>query len=229
MEVKYELHHFADVSQLAYGGASYMRTEDNNGNIFCSFLMGKGFVAPSGVTIPRLELQAAAAIVRLDKFLRSELLLPIDNSFFWSDSMAVLKSIANSKKKFPVYVANRIAEIERNTHIENWRHVPTKLNHADEVSRGVQANKFVKKSKWLSGPDFLRLPTQEWPNQQAPPEEESTIVSNVTTTKIASASEFGLNRMICYYSSFERLKRGVAWKMKFCRFFIALSSALYCT
>ena len=25
------------------------------------------------------------------------MLLPIDNSFFWSDSMAVLKSIANSK------------------------------------------------------------------------------------------------------------------------------------
>ena len=91
-EVKYELHHFADASQLAYGRASYMRIEDNNGYIFCFFLMGKGFVAPSGATIPRLELQAAVAIVRLDKFVRSELLLPIDNSFFWFDSMAVLKS-----------------------------------------------------------------------------------------------------------------------------------------
>ena len=97
---------------------------------------------------------------------------------------------------------------------------PTKLNPADEVSRGVQANKFVKNSKWLSGPDFLRLPTKEWPNQQALPEEESTIVSNVTTTKIASASEFGHDCMICYYSSFERLKRGVAWIMKFGRFLL---------
>ena len=146
-EVKYELHHFADASQLAYGGASYMRIEDNNGNIFCSFPIGKGFVPHSRVTIPRLELQAAVAIVRLDKFLRSELLLPIDYFFFWSDSMPVVKSIANSKKKFPDYVANRIAKIERNTHIENRRHVPTKLNPADEVSRGVQANRFVKKSK----------------------------------------------------------------------------------
>ena len=101
-----------------------MRIEDINGNIFCSFLMGKGFVAPSGITITSLELQVAVAIVRLDQFLRSKLLLPIDNSFFWSDSMEVLKSIANSKKKFPLYVANGIAEIERNTHIENWRHVP---------------------------------------------------------------------------------------------------------
>ena len=114
-KVKYELHQFTDASQLAYEGASYMRIEDNNGNIFCSFLMGKGFVAPSGVTIPRLELQAVVTIVRLGKFLRSELLLPFDNSFFWSDSMAVLKSIAYSKKKFPVYIANRLAEIERNT------------------------------------------------------------------------------------------------------------------
>jgi len=57
--------------------------------------------------------------------------------------MAVLKSIANPRKKFPVYVANRLAEIERSSKIENWQYVPTKLNPADEVSRGVKAKWFV--------------------------------------------------------------------------------------
>ena len=50
-EVRYELYHFADASQLAYGGALYMRIENDNGNIFCAFLIGKDFMAAFGVTI----------------------------------------------------------------------------------------------------------------------------------------------------------------------------------
>ena len=35
------------------------------------------------------------------------------------------------------------------------KYVPTNLNHADEGSRGLRAEEFVNKSKWLTGPDFL--------------------------------------------------------------------------
>ena len=166
-EVQYDLHHFAEAFQVAYGGVSYLRVSDKDSNVYCFMLIGKRFVAPPGITIPPLELQAAVTAVSLDKFLRKELMLPIENSLFWLDSMAVLKSIYNSKKKFPMYVANRLAEIERSSCIENWRYVPIKINPADEVSRGVSANKFVKRSQWLTGPDFIWKSVKDWPDQLA--------------------------------------------------------------
>ena len=190
-------------------------------DVYCAFLLGKGFVAPSGITFPRLELQAAVAAVRLYVFLRKKLMVIIENSFFWSDSMAVLKSIANSKKKFPVYVANRLAEFERNSQLANWRFVPTKLNPADEVSRGLSVNKFVKKSMWLSGPEFLRNCSEEWPKQEVTvkdSQETSAVASAVMTERPSANTDEQLpavDRLIGHYSDLHRLKRGTAWILKF--------------
>ena len=108
----FELHHFADASSVAYGVVCYLKTIDRKENIKCSFVFGKGHLAPRGLTIPKLELEAAVLAARLDKFLRMELSLKIDKSVFWSDSMATLHCIYNSKRKDPVYVAHRIAEID---------------------------------------------------------------------------------------------------------------------
>ena len=63
-EVQYDLHHFADASQVAYGGVSYLRVSDKDSNVYCSMLMGKGFVAPPGINIPRLEVQVVVTAVR---------------------------------------------------------------------------------------------------------------------------------------------------------------------
>ena len=50
-----QLHHFADASQNGYGAATYLRVEDKNGKIKCSFVMGKSRLAPiKPVTIPRM-------------------------------------------------------------------------------------------------------------------------------------------------------------------------------
>ena len=55
-------------------------------------------------------------------------------------SEAVLHCIKNKTKRFPVFVANRLAIIEQNTELDCWRHVPSNLNPADLASRGVRAN-----------------------------------------------------------------------------------------
>ena len=45
-EVKsYELHHFADGSNVAYGAVSYIRMIYSDGEAICAFLMGKGYIA----------------------------------------------------------------------------------------------------------------------------------------------------------------------------------------
>ena len=77
----------------------------------------------------------------------------------------MLQSIYNSHRRFPVFVANRLAEIERNSNISSWRYVRPELNPADEASGGVQAEKFLTSSKWLTGPQFLKEPMECWPIQ----------------------------------------------------------------
>ena len=110
--VYFELHHFADASSVTYGVVCYLRTTHRKGNIKCSFVFGKGHLAPKGLTIPKLELEAAVLAARLDRLLRMELRLKFDKSVFWSDSMATLDCIYNNKRKHPVYVAHHIAEID---------------------------------------------------------------------------------------------------------------------
>lgn len=59
--------------------------------MYCALVMGKARVAPTRiVTIPRLELTAAAVSAGVSNFLRAELELRIDEEFFWTDSKVVL-------------------------------------------------------------------------------------------------------------------------------------------
>ena len=91
-----QLHHFSDASEIGYGTVSYLRLENTNKDIHCSFVMGKSRVTPlKQTTIPRLELTAATVAVRTDKMLKAELDIPIDESIFWTDSMVVLRYTGN--------------------------------------------------------------------------------------------------------------------------------------
>jgi len=60
---------------------------------------------------------AAVLAIRLDELTRKELELPLNSSYFWVDSTAVLYCIRNITKRFPVFVANRLAAIENHTNI----------------------------------------------------------------------------------------------------------------
>ena len=163
-KLTYELHYFAVASTVAYGAASYLRMIDDKGEVHCSFVMGKYHLAPfRPITVPRLELLAAVTTIRLDGIVKQELGLPISKTFCWSDSTAVLQSIYNSRKHFPVFVANRLAEIERTSEVQSWRYVPSALNPADKVSRGVSAEALVESARWLTGPEFLHSLSEEWP------------------------------------------------------------------
>jgi len=89
-------HHFANASQIAYGAVSYARFVNEEKNVHCSFLVGKSPLAYiKRMTIPRLELSAAVLAVTLDRSLREELEMKIDELVFWSDSTAVLQYIKN--------------------------------------------------------------------------------------------------------------------------------------
>ena len=71
-----QLHHFSDASTYGYGQCSYLRLVNEEGQISCSFIMGKARVVPlKPMTIPRLELGAALSLmsVKIASFLDQEL------------------------------------------------------------------------------------------------------------------------------------------------------------
>ena len=92
--------------------------------------------------------------VRVSEQLRRELSLGEIEETFWTDSQVVLGYIANESRKFHIFVANRVQEIQEKTSVNQWRYVDTKANPADEASRGLHARN-LKESKWIKGPTFL--------------------------------------------------------------------------
>lgn len=153
-----QIHHFSDASELGYGTVSYLRMTNIEGKIHIAFLMGKARVAPlKQQTIPRQELAAAALSVKLDRMLKAELPSQTDKSVFWSDSTSVLKYISNDHSRFHTYVANRTSRIREATKVSQWKYGGTRLNPADDCTRGASAERFMKNPRWIRGPEFLWL------------------------------------------------------------------------
>lgn len=53
-----------------------------------------------------------------------------------------------------MYVNNRVQRIQKSTRPEQWKHVPTDQNPADQATRSVLAAD-LSHSMWLTGPKFL--------------------------------------------------------------------------
>ena len=137
----YRLHYFVDASKKAYGAVCYLKTVDKNGAIKCSLVVRKSRLSPQDkMSIPRLEFLAVALAVNMDCTLRRELKIPLKPSMFWSDSLIVIQSLANERKRFPLFVFRKLLLITKHSCIYNWNHVPTKLNSADNLSRGSRAD-----------------------------------------------------------------------------------------
>ena len=210
-----QLHHFSDASTTGYGQCSYVRLVDDKGQIHCSLIMGKARVAPlKMVTIPRLELTAAVVSVRISDMLRQELRYESVEEIFWTDSKVVLGYIKNDSKRFHVFVANRVQQIRDQTSPSQWRHVETKCNPADDASRGITAKELVESSRWISGPEFLWTPEDQWPqpleNQDLVTPSDDPEVKKVTSYATSTQEEWNLAESLSYFSDWHRACRAVA-------------------
>ena len=225
-----ELHSFADASQVAYGAVCYLRLVDVNGRMHCAFLVGRSRLAHvRPMTVPRLELCAAVLAVQLKQSIKEELDIPVTKATFWSDSTCVLQYIKNQSRRFHTFVANRLSIIHELSTPYQWRHVPSELSPADEVSRGITVRDMINNSKWLNGPMFLRKNEESWPsdltnvqNQLSDddPELKPDVQSHSQTLSHRPNEDF-LSSLIQRHSSWEKLKRTVAWLLRFKSWFIA--------
>ena len=215
--VKKELHHFSDASTKGYGQCSYLRLQDDSGRIHCAFVAGKSRVTPlKPVTIPRLELQAAVISVKISQQIRQELSLDDVQEFFWSDSKVVLGYIANESRRFHVFVANRVQLIQDSTSVDQWKYVETKLNPADDASRGLSPIALVT-SRWSTGPVFLWQKENEWPvDEKVFPDPSQVLpcdpeVKKVTVLATKSMKrELKISDRLEYFSDWFRARRAIA-------------------
>ena len=167
---KVQLHGFADASDKAYGAAVYVRLTGESGRWQTTLLHAKAKAAPvKTVTTPRLELCAAELLGRTVEQITRALgkIVKIDQTqvHCWSDSMVTLHWIRKLPCLMKTYVANRVSSVQTTTKGAAWRHVPTKDNPADELSRGTTARELIDSRLWWGGPPWLSLDEQQWPEQ----------------------------------------------------------------
>lgn len=215
--VSAQLHHFSDASENGYGTVSYLRLQSEDEKIHLAFVLGKARVAPlKNVTIPRMELTAAVLAVRVDRLLKAELQLELENSLFWTDSTTVLRYIKNETKRFHTFVVNRVSAIREATSVSQWRYVDTKRNPADKASRGVKVDYLLTSSRWIHGPDFLSKSEEEWPpnmlDSTSISSDDPEVKGEVSVNAVITTDQLNaVNKLITYFCSWKRLKTYVAW------------------
>lgn len=118
--------------------------------------MAKSRVTPlKSITISRLKLTAAVVSVRMNLLLRSELEYTTMTEGFWTDSSVVLGYIANTTRRFHLFVAIRFQQIRDVSEPYQWNYVSSSDNPADIAFRGASADELVNNYRWYSGPNFL--------------------------------------------------------------------------
>ena len=116
-------------------------------------------------------------------------------------------------------MANRVTEIAKASDEHQWRYVNTNDNPADMASRGLKVKAFLKKEMWVYGPPFLLGPQEEWPQNPdgwdaISPKDSEVKSITVNAAQIKPEVVDPTTNFIHYFSSWNQLKRAVAWMLR---------------
>lgn len=187
---KIELHGFSDASSKGSGVVIYVRTINTIGQIKVVQLTAKSKVAPiKMVSIPRLELVAATLLAKLMKHVRITMEWEHIPYYLWTDSMITLNWISKEPCELKTFVSNRVLQIQEKTEVQNWRHVISKDNPADLVSRGLMPDKISQNELWWQGPSWLKQPQEQWPNSVGDSFDETEMRSEFVVNVVHISNE----------------------------------------
>ncbi|XP_071581043.1 uncharacterized protein [Temnothorax nylanderi] len=217
-DCRLELHGFADASERAYAAVVYLRIESGDGKVEVRLLEAKTKVAPlKQVTLPRMELSAAALLVRIAEHAQRTLEAKDVPTHLWSDAKVVLGWIRGHPSSWKTYVANRVSEIQTTLPEAIWHHVPGRENPADCASRGISPEELVNHPLWWQGPPWLKTESSPWTAIQATelpvdlPDRRTNVHAAATSAKVDEPPE------LTECSSLQRLLRRTAWCRRWLR------------
>ena len=126
-----------------------------------------------------------------------------------------------------MFDANRVQEIQENTAIDQWKHIESKQNLADEASQGKKARELLE-SRWITGPAFLWEKETLWLTsngddhklQQDDPEVKSIAMANRgNVVNVRYNSEVSnLADRVEHFSDWYRAKQAVALCLQYIRY-----------
>ncbi|GFV82424.1 integrase catalytic domain-containing protein [Trichonephila clavipes] len=96
-----------------------------------------------------------STVAQLVKKIRSTLRLNISDIVLHTDSTIALAWLNAPANRLKTFVANRVAKVQELTEGFQWNHVPSVLNPADLVSRGLRPCDLPNLRLWWHGPQFL--------------------------------------------------------------------------
>ena len=155
---------FVDASSIAICSMVYLIMEQN-GERYPSLIAAKTKIAPQPQpTVPKLELLAAQLGARLSKHAESAYTnVSVKNKFFLTDSAIVLFQLNKRSLQPDVFTTSKIFEVLSKSEAHQWFHIDTHLNISDLGTRTDAMAKDISEGFFLQGPDFLRLPADQWP------------------------------------------------------------------
>ncbi|XP_056017478.1 uncharacterized protein LOC130053872 [Ostrea edulis] len=219
-----ELHVFSDASSRAIGAVAYLRIFDVNGDHHISFVLGKSRVAPThGHTIPRLELCAAVLACNIKDTVTQHLSLDLDSTTMYTDSKIVLGYINNERRRFYVYVSNRVDMIRQSTSPNQWTYISSEENPADIATRSIAATD-ITQCAWIQGPMFLHdissAVTSAIDYQLIDPSSDIEVrpLINASKTTCASQNTLGVHRFE-RFSDLYALLRAIAHLKRLAKYF----------
>ncbi|XP_006817967.1 uncharacterized protein LOC102804591 [Saccoglossus kowalevskii] len=170
------------------------------------------------MTIPRLELKAATLSVKQNKLIQRDMEMKVDETFYWTDSMTVLRYINNEHTRYHTFVANRVALIRDGSVPEQWSYVNTKDSPANECSLGQSIDDFLNNSRWIYGPRFIWESQERWPQTNPDtrlPEDDQEVKTRVKVNTVTLLITNPIAELIQHYSNWFQLRKAVAWLLKF--------------
>ena len=179
-----ELLIFCDASQRAVGAVAYSKTKNGT-----NLIVSKAKLAREA-TIPELELDAL--------FMASDLACKLTavRSFsgvtIFSDSLPNLQRLLKHPNKLKPAVSIRIAQLKK-TVSAKYRHVESKANIADIITRGSTLKSLLKNKNWWKGPSIS--PTTKF---------EQTLFTSILAFKVQQAEPESNNKCTFSFSKYSK-------------------------
>ncbi|XP_037893969.1 uncharacterized protein LOC119640200 [Glossina fuscipes] len=203
-DAKYEMHAFSDSSESAYGACVYIRCINNDTKITSNLLCAKSKVAPiRKFSLPRLELCAAVTMVQLVKKVQEVY------------DFIQFNNISEDSCNWSTFIANRVPIIQQVSTRSQWRHIPSNLNPADILSRGVLPAELMHSTFWFHEPNFLMLASSIWPQFPYNLKYDDNILERkmILTTTISQQHDLIIS--IKFHNDYVHLLNTVAYMLRF--------------